>query len=115
MAYYAEIKDGIVVRVLAVSNGVEVAGGEQSCIEFCKSIAGGDTWVKTSFNNNIRKQFAGIGDTYDAEKDKFIRPQPFASWALDSNDDWQPPVERPSDFATKSYSWNEADKKWIEG
>ena len=114
MAYYAKIEDNIVTQVLAVSNGVEVSGGEGSCIEFCRSIAGGEQWVKTSFNNSIRKQFAGIGDSYDSTKDKFIRPQPYASWTLDDKDDWQPPVEKPSDSDTKPYLWNEADKKWEE-
>ena len=77
--------------------------------------------MKTSYNNKIRKQFAGIGYSYDSTKDKFISPKPFASWALDSNDDWQAPVALPSDASDdKRYSWDEdayqADnsKGWVE-
>jgi hypothetical protein len=53
-------------------------------------------WVQTSYNNNFRKQYAGIGYTFDSTKNKFIAPQPFASWSLDANDDWQAPVAYPT-------------------
>jgi hypothetical protein len=69
-------------------------------------------WVQTSYNNNFRKQFAGIGHTYDKVKDIFIVPQPFPSWSLDGNDDWQPPVAYPDDG--KRYTWDEATTNWIE-
>jgi hypothetical protein len=56
----------------------------------------GNRWVQTSYNNNFRKQYAGIGYTFDSHKNKFIAPQPFASWSLDANDDWQAPVAYPT-------------------
>ena len=79
---------------------------------FINSGAVGDSfnWVQTSYNNNFRKQFAGIGFTYDKVKDKFIAPQPFHSWALDSNDDWQAPSAMPDDG--KRYTWDEDSKSW---
>ena len=67
--------------------------------------------VRTSYNNNIRKQYAGIGFTYDADADVFIAPQPFASWTLDENHDWQPPTPIPTDG--EIYSWNEAELVWV--
>ena len=54
----------------------------------------------------------GIGYTYDADANVFIAPQPFGSWTLDSNYDWQPPTPKPTDG--KEYSWNEPNKQWIE-
>ena len=66
--------------------------GETWCVNFFK---GGD-WKQTSYNNNFRKKYAGIGDIYDPVKDKFLEPQPFASWSLDDNDDWQAPITYPS-------------------
>jgi hypothetical protein len=78
----------------------------------------GNRWVQTSYNNNFRKQYAGIGYTFDSTKDKFIAPQPFASWSLDSNDDWQAPVAYPTvttygDNVRYFISWDEAGKRWI--
>ena len=69
--------------------------------------------VRTSYNNNIRKQYAGIGYTYDPVNDVFIAPQPFPSWSLDENHDWQPPIPRPTD-STKNYAWFEPNQQWIE-
>ena len=68
---------------------------------------------RTSYNGNIRKNFAGIGYTYDAERDAFISPKPFASWVL--NEDtcrWDAPVAMPTD--DKRYTWNEANQSWDE-
>ena len=103
MSHFAEInQDGIVQRVIVA---------EQN---FINSGAVGDSfnWVQTSYNNNFRKQYAGIGYTYDKVKDKFITPQPYASWALDANDDWQPPTPMPED--DKRYSWDEDTTSWVE-
>ena len=116
MAHYAQVNsDKVVVQVLVMDND-----GEQACIDWLQANVHSDDWVKTSYNNNIRKQFAGIGSIYDSVKDKFLAPQPFASWAVDSNDDWQAPVARPDDASNdKIYSWDEdayqADntKGWI--
>jgi hypothetical protein len=68
--------------------------------------------VRTSYNNNIRKQYAGIGYTYDALADVFIAPKPFPSWSLDSNYDWQAPIALPADG--KDYSWDEANQVWVK-
>lgn len=72
----------------------------------------GQTCVRTSYNGTIRKQYAGIGYTYDAVADVFIAPQPFASWSLDSNYDWQAPIAYPADG--KDYLWDETNQAWVE-
>ena len=71
----------------------------------------GQRCVRTSYNGRIRKQYAGIGYTYDPTADVFIRPQPFPSWVLDANHDWQPPVSQP---IGGRWSWNEDSLEWIE-
>ena len=104
MSHFAEIDDnGLVKRVIVDEK------------DFIDSGAVGDAanWIQTSYNHNIRKQFAGIGFTYDKAKDKFIAPQPYASWALDANDDWQAPVAMPED-ADKRYIWDEDTTNWVE-
>lgn len=68
------------------------------------------TVKRTSYNGNIRKQYAGIGFTYDPDADVFVAPQPFPSWSLDENHDWQPPIPYPNDGLM--YYWNESDKDW---
>ena len=67
---------------------------------------------RTSYNGNIRKQYAGIGYTYNADADVFVAPKPFGSWTLDENFDWQPPTPMPTDG--KVYAWFEPNKQWIE-
>ena len=104
MAHFAELdNNNKVLRVLVFDNAdVEANGGDQSesASSFCETIvpfsATGIKWVQTSYNNNFRKQYAGVGFTYDLSKDIFIAPQPFSSWSLDSNDDWQAPITYPS-------------------
>ena len=114
MAHFAQIENGTVTQVIVVSNnellvdGIEV---ESKGVEFCQSLFGG-IWVQTSYNNNIRKQYAGIGFTYDADADQFVAPQPFPSWSLDDNNDWQAPAPMPTDG--KDYYWDEATTTWIE-
>jgi hypothetical protein len=120
MAHFAELDgNNIVTRVVVVGNDVTTAAGplgsndmhvdgETWCVNFFK----GGTWKQTSYNHSFRKQYAGKGFTYDAAKDKFISPQPFASWALDGNDDWQAPVTYPTDTTDKHISWDEAGQKW---
>jgi len=82
--------------------------------DFINSGKVGDSflWVQTSYNSNFRKQYAGIGYTYDKANDVFISPKPFASWTLDSNQDWQPPTAKPDD--SKMYAWNEETTTWDE-
>ena len=108
MAHFAELKTmtdptgftsdshQVVQRVVVVGNACVPSDmhpdGETWCVNFFK---GGD-WKQTSYNNNFRKKYAGIGDIYDPVKDKFLEPQPFASWSLDDNDDWKAPITYPS-------------------
>ena len=111
MAHFAEILDEVVQRVIVVHNnellvdGVEV---ESKGAEFCTNLLGGN-WVQTSYNHNFRKQFAGIGFTYNSTANVFVEPRPYPSWTLDSNHDWQPPTPKPDG----DYSWNEAQLKWV--
>ena len=72
----------------------------------------GQVCKRTSYNGNIRKNYAGIGYTYNADIDAFVAPKPYASWTLDANAQWQPPVAMPTDG--KMYSWNEANQTWVE-
>jgi hypothetical protein len=66
---------------------------------------------RTSYNNNIRKQYAGIGFSYNPVADVFIAPQPYPSWSLDANHDWQPPTPMPEGL---NWVWNEPTLSWIE-
>ena len=70
------------------------------------------TCVRTSYNNKIRKQYAGIGYTYDADVDEFVAPKPYPSWTLDANNNWQAPTPMPTDG--ELYRWNETDLDWVE-
>jgi hypothetical protein len=113
MAHFAELDDNNVVqRVVVVGNDCvpsdEHIDGETWCINFFN----GGIWKQTSYNHNFRKQFAGVGYTYDPVKNKFISPQPYASWLLDANDDWQAPVTYPTDTTDKNISWDEDNLKW---
>ena len=121
MAHFAELdNNNVVLRVVVVGNDCvpsdEHIDGETWCINFFK----GGTWKQTSYNNNFRKQYAGINYTYDAAKNKFISPQPHDSWALDVNDDWQAPVTYPTittygsndPLDTYIISWDEDNLRW---
>jgi hypothetical protein len=111
MAHFAKIENGIVTSVIVVHNNELLVDGvetEQKGIQFCQSLFGG-TWIQTSYTNRIRKQYAGIGFTYDADADQFVAPQPFASWTLDSNNDWQAPTPKPEG----SFIWNEETLAWV--
>ena len=104
MAHFAEIDStNTVLRVIVVADEHEANGAE-----WCNNLLGG-TWVQTSYTNSIRKQYAGIGFTYDAVKDQFVAPKPFASWALDANNDWQAPTPKPEG----DYTWDEATLAWV--
>lgn len=106
MAHFAEIKDGKVLRVIVVHNNHEHEGPE-----FCKNLYGGE-WVQTSYNNKFRKRFAGIGYTYDEDRDAFIAPKPFESWTLDESLEWVAPKPYPAGGGV--YSWNEQIKEWTQ-
>lgn len=105
MSHWAEIdNNNIVVRVL-VGNNSEPDEGES----FMKSLGG--NWVKTSYNGNIRKNYAGIGFTYDAVRDAFIAPQPFSSWTLNEETcQWEAPTPYPTDGIM--YRWDEETTDW---
>jgi hypothetical protein len=116
MAHFAQLENNIVTQVIVVSNqdildenGQE---NEQKGIDFCSNLLGG-TWKQTSYNGNIRKNYAGIGYTYDEVRDAFIAPKPYNSWLLDEDTcQWQAPTPYPND--DKRYTWNEESLNWIE-
>ena len=116
MAHFAQIdENNMVVSVIVVDNKdtADVNGVEKEYIgaAFCERLLGG-TWKQTSYNGNIRKNYAGIGYSYQADIDAFVPPQPYASWTLDANAQWQAPTAMPTDG--KMYSWDEATTSWIE-
>mgnify|MGYP003146780736 CR=1 FL=1 len=125
MAHFAELdSNNIVIQVVVISNDDVAANGgdfssqaETFVSNLIPHSENGVAWKQTSYNNNQRKQYAGIGLTYDAAKDKFILPKPFDSWSLDSNDDWQAPVTYPSVDEINSNPvlilWDETNKKWL--
>jgi hypothetical protein len=117
MAHFAQLnEENLVTQVIVVANqdtadqdGVE---NEAIGIEFCTNLLGGK-WVQTSYNGNIRKNYAGIGYKYDAALDAFIPPQPFASWTLNNETaQWEAPTPYPTD--DKRYTWDEATTAWVE-
>jgi hypothetical protein len=116
MAHFAEIDEtNTVVQVIVVHNNELLDNGVESeakGVAFCQSLFGGN-WVQTSYNGNIRKNYAGIGFTYDAVRDAFIPPKPYPSWILNEDTcNWESPVPYPEDEGI--YSWNENQQQWIE-
>ena len=109
MAHFAEIdENNIVIRVLVVDNSLEHRGADF----LANDLNLGGTWIQTSYNHNFRKQFAGIGYTYDVSNDVFITPQPYSSWSLDENFEWQPPIAKPKDGV---WDWDEESGNWVNG
>tara|TARA_B100000900_G_scaffold389164_1_gene381841 strand:+ start:440 stop:814 length:375 start_codon:yes stop_codon:yes gene_type:complete len=122
MAHYAKVTDGKVTRVIVAE------------AEFFKTFVDDSpgNWIQTSYNTRggihyqpnsdtpssdqskaLRKNYAGIGWTYDSEKDAFYEPQPYASWTLNTTTClWEPPIAKPTDG--KSYRWDETSKSWVE-
>ena len=103
MAHFAKIDNNIVTKVIVAEKN------------FINSGKVGDEflWVQTSYNNNFRKNFAGVGMTYDKTRDAFIHTKPYPSWTLDeSTCSWDAPVAYPDDG--KRYYWNEASTNWVE-
>ena len=114
MAHFAQIdENNIVTQVIVVDNKdtADANGVEKEYIgaAFCERLFGGE-WKQTSYNGRIRKHYAGIGYTYNADIDAFVAPQPYASWTLDADANWQPPVAMPTDG--QMYSWDEANQTW---
>ena len=108
MAHWAEVdENNIVLRVLVGDNNDP--NGDEGYQWLLDNLGG--TWIKTSYHNNIRKNYAGIGFTYDEQRDAFIAPKPFDSWILDEETcRWQAPIPYPSDGF--SYFWNESEVAW---
>ncbi len=114
MAYFAQLdENSIVVNVVSVENyilqdenGIEQ---EQKGVEFLIDVLGDGLFVQTSYNDRIRGRYAGIGFRYDVENDVFICEQPYPSWVLNSNFDWESPVPRPSG---ENKIWNEEACLW---
>jgi hypothetical protein len=116
MAYMAQLdNNNTVLRVLSVSNNDcpdPAPANEAQGAAFLESLGLGGNWKQTSFNATFRKNYAGIGYTYDAVRDAFIAPQPFPSWELNEDTcQWEPPVPYPSDDQT--YVWNEEEQAWV--
>ena len=110
MAHYAFLdSNNIVTEIITGIDETELIEGLDT--ETWYGNFRGQVCKRTSYNNNIRKQYAGIGYKYDSVNDVFISPQPFASWALDDNFDWQPPTPQPVEGR---WNWNEETLSWIE-
>ena len=122
MAHYAFIdSNNVVVKVLTgvdetvtqLDGDVEVGGSTEAWEQFYENQPWhlGLTCKRTSYNHKIRKQYCGIGFTYLADADVFVAPQPYPSWTLDSNHDWQPPTPMPSTGGP--YKWSEEELEWV--
>ena len=121
MAHFAEIDESnTVLRVLVVPDAQEGRGQEY----LADDLGLGGTWKKTSYNTQggvhvnggtpYRKNYAGVGYTFDAERDAFIAPKPYASWVLDeATCNWEAPTPMPTTEG-KFYRWSEADLAWTE-
>jgi hypothetical protein len=107
LAHFAELdENNIVTRVLVTDNDAPNEGYDWLIENL------GGTWVKTSYNGNIRKNYAGIGFTYDADIDAFIAPKPFESWLLvEETAQWQAPILYPDDELI--YQWDETVLDWV--
>lgn len=118
MAYFAEINDSnIVTRVVAVADSdcLDGDGNESEAvgIVFLKALLGDSTtWVQTSYNARIRKNYAGIGYSWDSSRNAFIPPKFFNSWTLNETTcDWNPPTAVPD--STNRYYWDEDNTEWV--
>jgi hypothetical protein len=106
MAHWAEIDENNIVLRVTVGDNNEPDEGCQWLIDNL-----GGTWIKTSYNNNIRGVFAGIGFSYNPDEDIFITPQPYPSWTRNGSH-WQAPTPMPTDG--KLYNWDEDTTSWVE-
>ena len=114
MAHFAKIEDGVVTQVVVVDNKdtSDAFGVEKEYIgaAFLERLLGG-TWKQTSYNGNFRKNYAGIGYTFNADIDAFVPPQPYASWVLnETTAQWDAPTPMPNDGSL--YAWNEDTLSW---
>lgn len=117
MAHFAELNETNIVKQVIVVHNKELLDengneSEQKGIDFCVNLLGGN-WIQTSYNGNIRKNYAGAGFIYDPVRDAFIPPKPYESWILDEKTcQWKTPIAYPTDG--KDYYWDEATINWIE-
>lgn len=121
MGLFAQIQDGIVTQVIKISNDVlgedalafpDTEGAGRAFIANTLGLPG--EWRQTSYNGNFRFHYAGEGYTFDpdmGEDGAFIAPQPYPSWTLDDDANWQPPVPYPTDG--EAYTWNETEQEWV--
>lgn len=121
MAHFAKLdENNNVLAVHVVNNDVITIDGnesEQAGIDFLTGLHGHTLWKQTSYNGNFRKNYAGIGYTYDAGRDAFIPPKPWASWTLNETTcQWECPVSYPTvdPENPKTYAWFEPNQQWIE-
>jgi hypothetical protein len=113
MAHYAFLdENNVVTEVITGVDETELIEGLDT--ETWYGNFRGQVCKRTSYNGNIRKQYAGIGFSYDSVADVFIAPQPYPSWSLDDNYDWQPPTPKPDGDYWQWY-WDEATLTWVEG
>jgi hypothetical protein len=110
MAHWAELdENNIVLRVTVGDN--DDPNGDEGYQWLLDNLGG--TWVKTSYNANIRKRYAGVGYSYDELRDAFIAPKPFTSWVLnDETTEWEAPIPKPDN--ENYYYWDEASLRWVE-
>ena len=109
MAHYAFLdENNVVIEVITGIDETELIEGLDT--ETWYGNFRGKRCLRTSYNNKIRKQYAVIGGTYDADADQFVAPQPYCSWSLDGNNDWQAPTAKPEG----DYYWDEATLAWVE-
>ena len=114
MAHFAQLENNVVTQVIVVANqdilNEQGQESEELGIAFCSNLLGG-TWKQTSYNARIRKNYAGIGYTYDETLDAFIAPKPFNSWVLDQDKaQWKAPVDYPTEEGR--FTWNETTLTW---
>jgi hypothetical protein len=118
MAHFAQLdENNIVTQVIVVNNSELLENGVESeakGIAFCQSLLGG-IWKQTSYNGNIRANYAGIGYKYDQDFDVFIAPQPYPSWKLNyTTYKWEAPVVKPNNGEGYVWQWSEINKEWIK-
>lgn len=116
MAHFAEIdENNVVLRVVVVDDRANENLNHEEDESFgrawCEGFFGGGAWLQTSYNANLRKNFAGVGYTYDSERDAFIAPKPYPSWALNEETcQWEAPAPMPEEGGP--YVWNESEGEW---
>lgn len=117
MAHFAKLdENNTVTAVHTVNNNVLLVNGvenEQVGINFLAQLHNHINWKQTSYNRNFRKNYAGIGYTYDADRDAFIAPQPYISWLLNETTcQWEAPIPMPDDGL--DWVWDEPNLQWIQ-